>query len=195
MIWICRRSIAGLAIGVIGCFGLWELAQGGWIHMKAFVAQQLLRQAWEQTIERHSPVKPWPWADTIPIARLIVPRHQIDEIVLAGASGRTLAFGPAHHGDSAKPGTMGVSIITGHRDTHFRFLSRLEIGDRIEIQTSQGALVSYRVLGGSVVDDRLPFRFSEEDGPVLLLVTCYPFDAVIPGGPFRYVVMAERTDG
>ena len=195
MIWIGRRSIAGLAIGVIGCFVLWELAQGGWIHMKAFVAQQLLRQAWEQTIERHSPVKPWPWADTIPIARLIVPRHHIDEIVLAGANGRTLAFGPAHHGDSAKPGTMGVSIITGHRDTHFRFLSRLEIGDRIEIQTSQGALVSYRVLGGSVVDDRLPFRFSEEDGPVLLLVTCYPFDAVISGGPFRYVVMAERTDG
>jgi sortase A len=130
----------------------------------------------------------------VPIARLIVPRHRIDEIVLAGANGRTLAFGPAYHEDSAKPGTMGVSIITGHRDTHFRFLSRLEPGDRIDVETPQGTLVSYRVLGNSVVDSRLPFLVSEEDGNTLLLVTCYPFDTLVPGGPLRYVVMAEMGD-
>ncbi|HSE59795.1 MAG TPA: class GN sortase [Nitrospiraceae bacterium] len=192
---LSRWLSTGLAIGMIGCFGLWELAQGGWIHMKALLAQRLLRQAWVQTIERQAPVKPWPWADTVPIARLIVPRHQIDEIVLAGASGRTLAFGPAHHEGSARPGTTGASIVTGHRDTHFRFLSRLEPGDRIDVQTAQGALVSYRVLGSSVIDGRLPFKFSGEDGPVLLLVTCYPFDALAPGGPLRYIVMAEMTDG
>jgi sortase A len=190
----CRRPIAGLAIGLIGSFGLWESAQGGWIHMKALLAQRLLQQAWEQTIKRQSSVKPWPWADTVPIARLIVPRHRIDEIVLAGANGRTLAFGPAYHEDSAKPGTMGVSIITGHRDTHFRFLSRLEPGDRIDVETPQGTLVSYRVLGNSVVDSRLPFLVSEEDGNTLLLVTCYPFDTLVPGGPLRYVVMAEMGD-
>ena len=195
MIGACRRSIAGLAIGIIGCFGLWELAQGGWIHMKALLAQQLLQRAWAETIERRSPVKPWPWADTVPIARLRIPRHQIDEIVLAGASGRTLAFGPAHHGDSVKPGMSGVSIITGHRDTHFRFLRRLEPGDRIEIQTAHGALLSYRVLGSSVVDGRLPLHISGDDKNLFLLVTCYPFDALVPGGPLRYIVMAEMTDG
>ena len=195
MIGACRRPIASLAIGVIGCFGLWELAQGGWIHMKALLAQRLLRQAWQETIERQTPVKPWPWADTVPIARLIVPRHRIDEIVLAGASGRTLAFGPAHHEGSARPGTTGVSIVTGHRDTHFRFLHRLVPGDRIEIQTAHGSLVSYRVLGSSVVDGRLPLHISGDDKNLLLLVTCYPFDALVPGGPLRYVVMAEMSDG
>jgi sortase A len=163
--------------------------------MKALLAQRLLRQAWERTVERQTPVKPWPWADTVPIARLIVPRLRIDEIVLAGANGRTLAFGPAHHEDSARPGTTGASIVTGHRDTHFRFLSRLEPGDRIDVQTAQGAVVSYRVLGSNVVDGRLPFKVSGEDGPVLLLVTCYPFDSLVPGGPLRYVVMAEMSDG
>lgn len=194
MIGACRWSIAGLAIGILGCFGLWELAQGGWIHMKALLAQELLQRAWVQTIERQAPVKPWPWADTAPIARLIVPRHQIDEIILAGASGRTLAFGPAYHEDSARPGTTGVSIVTGHRDTHFRFLSRLEPGDRIEVQTAHGALMSYRVLGSSVVDGRLPLHISENHKNLLLLITCYPFDALMPGGPLRYVVMAEMTD-
>ncbi len=191
---LSRRLSTGLVIGIIGSFGLWELFQGGWIHMKALLAQRLLRQAWEETIERRTTVKPWPWADTVPIARLIVPRLRIDEIVLAGANGRTLAFGPAYHEGSARPGMIGVSVITGHRDTHFGFLRRLEPGDRINVQTAQGALVDYRVLGSSVVDGRLPFHVSEEDGHTLLLVTCYPFDALVPGGPLRYVVMAERTE-
>ena len=162
--------------------------------MKAMLAQRLLRQAWEQTIARQTPVKPWPWADTVPIARFRVPRHKIDEIVLAGASGRTLAFGPAYHEDSARPGMMGVSVITGHRDTHFRFLRRLEPGDRIEVQTAHDALVNYRVLGSSVVDSRLPLHVPEINENLLLLVTCYPFDALVPGGPLRYVVMAEMRD-
>jgi sortase A len=29
--------------------------------------------------------------------------------------------------------------------------------------------------------------------PTLTLVTCYPFDAVIPGGPLRFVVVAEAA--
>jgi sortase A len=163
--------------------------------MKALLAQQLLRQAWIRTTEQQSPVKPWPWADMVPIARLHVPRHHIDEIVLAGANGRTLAFGPAYHEDSARPGTMGVSIITGHRDTHFAFVRWLEPGDRIDVQTAQGALATYRVRGSSVIDGRLPLRVSGESGNVLLLVTCYPFDALVPGGPLRYVVLAEMSDG
>jgi sortase A len=190
-----RRLSAGLAITIMGCFGMWELAQGGWIHVKALLAQQLLQRAWAQTIERRSPVRPWPWADTVPIARLQVPHHHIDQIVLAGANGRTLAFGPAYHEDSARPGTMGVSIITGHRDTHFRFLRWLKPGDRINVQTAHDALTSYRVRGSSVVDGRLPLHISEENGNTLLLVTCYPFDALVPGGPLRYVVMAEMTGG
>ncbi|CAI4031904.1 Class GN sortase [Nitrospira tepida] len=189
------RLSTGLVIGIIGSFGLWELFQGGWIHMKALLAQRLLRQAWEETIERRTTVKPWPWADTVPIARLIVPRLRIDEIVLSGANGRTLAFGPAYYEGSARPGMIGVSVITGHRDTHFGFLRRLEPDDRINVQTAQDALVGYRVLGSSVSDGRLPFHVSEEDGHTLLPVTCYPFDALVPGGPLRYVVMAEMSDG
>ena len=42
---------------------------------------------------------PWRWADTSPIARLEVPRLGVRRVVLAGATGAVLAFGPGHiHG-------------------------------------------------------------------------------------------------
>ena len=38
-------------------------------------------------------------------------------------------------------------------------------------------------------------RLAPDDGrPLLSLVTCYPFDAVAPGGPLRYVVTAAAGD-
>ena len=55
-----------------------------------------------------------------------------DLIVLAGGSGRTLAFGPGHLSASAMPGQVGNMIIAGHRDTHFQFLQKVEVGELLE---------------------------------------------------------------
>jgi hypothetical protein len=72
--------------------------------------------------------KPWPWADTWPVARLRMQHPSVDLIVLAGAYGRTLAFGPGHVTSSALPGQEGTVMLTGHRDTHFRFLKDVQTG-------------------------------------------------------------------
>jgi sortase A len=37
-------------------------------------------------------VKPWPWADTWPVARIAVPRLSVQAVVLAESSGQALAF-------------------------------------------------------------------------------------------------------
>ncbi len=183
--------MVGLVTLLLLGLGVWECGQGAWIHGKAVLAQHLLQRAWVTSqIEGHD-VKPWPWADTAPIVRLTVPRHGIDQIVLSGASGRTLAFGPAHHDGTAPPGQPGVAMVAGHRDTHFAFLSLVEPGDAIEVRDREGRAVRYQVTGTAVVDSRLPFNPPSADTPVLLLLTCYPFDAVVPGGPLRYVVVAE----
>jgi sortase (surface protein transpeptidase) len=42
-----------------------------------------------------------------------------------------------------------------------------------------------------VVDSRSTRIALRSDVPRLTLVTCYPFDAIEPGGPLRYVVTAE----
>ena len=179
-----------LAMALGAAMALWGLAGAGWIEAKAAVAQVLLRQAWARSLETHAPARPWPWADTVPVARLTVPRLDVDQIVLSGASGRTLAFGPALSPAGASPGQAGSAVISGHRDTHFGFLRELGVGDRIWLEAADGRH-AYVVESAAVVDThntRLPIGGEEA---LLALVTCWPFDAVVPGGPLRYLVTAR----
>ena len=118
--------------------------------------------------------------------------RQVDLIVLAGGSGRTLAFGPGHLGASALPGEIGNMVIAGHRDTHFAFLQEVRRGDRLGIESFGGATYVYEVTGLDVVDSRRGSLVLDTDVSALTLVTCYPFDALEPGGPLRYVVTARR---
>ncbi|MCQ4164627.1 class GN sortase [Tahibacter harae] len=163
----------------------------GYVQAKAWLAQLLLEQAWQRSAAGAVAAKPWPWADTRPVARLRVARLGVDQIVLAGDSGRSLAFGPAWNEASAAPGAAGTSVISGHRDTHFEFLRHLSNGDVIEIE-SRGRLRRYRISAQQVVDARTT-RIAAGEGTAtskLLLVTCYPFDGWIAGGPLRYVIEA-----
>lgn len=174
--------------------GLWQLAQGMYIPAKAVVAQQLLQVAWERTLAGARAARPWPWADTQAVARLSVPALGIDQIVLAGASGRTLAFGPGLLPGSVPPGDAGHIVISGHRDTHFRFLAGLAPGTLVYVHGADGVRHVYRVEDTSIVDVRRYRGLADCDGRCLTLVTCYPFDAVAPGGPLRYLVRAQEIE-
>ena len=173
--------------------GTWELGRGAWIYAKAELAQYLLQRAWTRTLDGDPAAKPWPWADTWPVARLRVPAHDVDLIVLTGVSGRTLAFGPGHAPQSARLGAQGTAIVTAHRDTHFRFLERLRPGDEVIVETPDGSVARFRVQEIEVVDSRSGVIRAEPDAPALVLMTCYPFDALVAGGPLRYVVTARAS--
>jgi len=181
------RILAFLILGVGLCF----LVSGSWIQIKAVVAQALLERSWQLTKSHGNPVQPWPWADYWPVAQLKLPRAKSELIVLSGDSGSSLAFAPGWNTKSAKPGVQGVTVISGHRDTHFKILKDIEIGDLIDIVTPQGEAVKYQVKTLEVVDSRVATINTEQSGQVLVLVTCFPFDAVVAGGPLRYVVTAE----
>jgi sortase A len=171
--------------------GLMSAGRGGWIFAKARLAQVLLELSWRSALAGRS-VKPWPWADTVPIARLRLDRDGTAIIILAGASGRTMAFGPGHLDGTAMPGESGNCIISAHRDTHFAALKNLAPGDIIELQTRDGRVIHYSVRGSKVVGKHDLSVLSDDGRPRLTLITCYPFDAIIPGGPLRYVVEAEK---
>jgi sortase A len=172
--------------------GLWQIGDGAWIYAKAGLAQLLLQRAWSRTLAGEDAAKPWPWADTRPVARLMVPRLGIDQILLEGAYGRTLAFGPGYLESSARPGEQGVTVLTGHRDTHFSFLKRLEQNDEIVIEMATGDERHYLVQETRILDSRTASIELDEPQNRIVLVTCYPFNAIDPGGPLRYVVIAER---
>ena len=185
-----RKHFKYLAL-VFFIAGLGLTGKATYIHAKAQLAKYLLRSSWQETIEKKDTVKPWPWADTWPVARMIVPKHAIDLVVLEGDSGNVLAFGPGHMTLSSLPGQPGNSIISGHRDTTFRFLQKVQIGDRITIQTLEGSMVPFKVVATEIIDKAVLDMNIETDTPLVTLVTCYPFDAVVPGGPERYLVFAE----
>ncbi len=171
--------------------GVWQIAQGAYIHAKAQYAQYLLRKAWDKTLIGVKEVKPWPWADTWPVARLEVPRLGVDQFVLAGASGRTLAFGPGHLSGSPLPGEQGNTVFSGHRDTHFKFMQHLKIGDEIVITAASGMQYRYEISDTTVVSYQDTRVTMSSDARLLTLVTCYPFRSINPSGDKRYVVIAN----
>ena len=173
--------------------GAWQLGDGLWIQGKAWLARALIADAWSRTLQGDRAVKPWPWADTWPVARVTVPRLGIERYVLAGTHGATLAFGPGHASQTPLPGEEGNSLIGGHRDTHLAFLGDLRPGDEIVVERRDGTHVNYRVSNAEVVDRR-DLWIASQDGPArLTLVTCWPLDAWRAGGDGRYAVIAERS--
>ena len=177
---------AALLLALCACV---PLGHAAYMNAKAELAQVLLQRAWQMRLETGAAVKPWPWADTAPVARLKVARLGVDEIVLSGDSGRTLAFGPGWAESTALPGTPGFSVVSAHRDTHFAFLRDLRIGDRIDLDNALGAR-HLRIASMRIVDSRHEQIGLATDADELLLVTCYPFDTLNAGGPLRFVVAA-----
>lgn len=173
-------------------FGLaiWQIGEGSYVYVKAQLAQYLIASAWQDNGGK-SQIKPWPWADTWPVARLVVPQHHIDQYVLAGVSGESLAFGPGHVLASAAPTEIGNTLIAAHRDTHFAFVKELKKGEVITIYNRRGEQRAYIVQDMTIVDkDDVAWINAENYQYQLTLATCYPFDAIQAGGPLRYVVRA-----
>jgi sortase A len=92
---------------------------------------------------------------------------------------------------TSRPGAPGLTVISGHRDTHFEFLRALKPDQSIVLTDPGGTAHHFRVTGGHVVDADKVGLDATGDTPRLALVTCYPFDAAGAGSPLRYVVFAE----
>lgn len=175
--------------------GIYQFSGGLYIFAKAELAQYLIAHAWHKTLESAQQHKPWPWADTSPVAELII--KDKNWYVLAGASGRNLAFAPTHVSSTPKPGQIGNSVIIGHRDTHFNSLKKLKKGDIIEVKTKlkrqQFKVAMLRIADYSQLEylqsNTINDTFEDEQSS-LTLITCYPFDSVLPNPIHRYIVRA-----
>jgi sortase A len=186
---VAERLWIGLIAVLLGA-GAWQTGRGAWIQAKAALAQVLIAHAWSRTLNGEAKVKPWPGADTWPVAKLVVPRLGLERYVLEGADGSAIAFGPGHAVGTAQPGARGNSVIGGHRDTHLGFLREIRPGDTLIVERPDGVRVAYRVNAAEVLDRRDVWVMEQAGFTRLTLVTCYPFDALRAGGPQRYVLLA-----
>ena len=170
-------------------------ARAAYLHAKAELASLLIHRAWGARVTRGESRPPWPWADTHPVARLQIPRLGYDEIVLEGASARTLAFGPARLLSGADFGQAGNVVLAGHRTSWFKPLEAIGLGDAIELQwlDSRSHQVRQRTYIVNKIDIVVPedvTLLAPTASDSLTLVTCYPFNTS-PHSPERFVIRAK----
>jgi len=176
------------------------LAGGGYfayeglkIELKARVAQILLQYSWHKTLTTGKNYQPWPSFDGTPIMLLEIPNHNITQIVLKGnLSGQSLAFGPSLDENSFLPHEQKVTIISSHRDSHGVYIKKLQLGEEIRLQDQHKNWYSYTIDEFFIINVNEEQIAMENDSQHLLLVTCFPFDALRSGSPYRYVVLAKK---
>ena len=123
------------------------------------------------------------------VGRLEIPKLGVSLVVLEGAASKTLRVGLGHVSGTSLPGQPGNVVIAGHRDTFFRPLRNIKIGDEVSVETTAHTYC-YQVRSFEIVDPRNvnALRFHNKDE--LTLITCYPFSYIGPA-PKRFVVHAE----
>ncbi|WIO75639.1 class GN sortase [Porticoccaceae bacterium LTM1] len=175
-----RRHLAA----VLALFAIALIVDSLYIHAKAQLGQYLIRSAWKESLEKGEQVKPWCWADTWPVARLHIPKLNVDQVVLAGDNGQALAFGPGLISTSS-----GGLVVSGHRDTHFSFLEHITLGSVLEFQYyKDSGPRRFQVTELEVVNiDDTDLYVPEQS---LLLYTCWPFRGVELHTPWRYLAIA-----
>jgi len=123
-------------------------------------------------------------------ARIEVPRLGMSAMVMEGVTSSILRRAAGHIPGTALPGEQGNIGISAHRDTFFRPLRHIEVGDTVLLTTMSGSY-RYRVLSTLITTPDDVAVLSPGTGESLTLVTCYPFYFVGPA-PNRFVVRAER---
>jgi sortase A len=191
-----RRQV-GLALCASGALAL--LFVGGRYAVGAESAERA-REEWNEASARAAIEKMrasvdgrafGPVAEGQPIARLVIPRIDLDEIVLEGVREKDLNGGPGHVPGSALPGERGNAIVSAHRDRHFRRFDELAVGDTIRTETRRRADV-WVISSRRVIDKNAPALFHTNDA-TLTLTTCWPI-RYLGTAPERLIITAKRVN-
>lgn len=128
--------------------------------------------------------------DGAPMARLVIPRIGLDEIVLEGVNGDQLNAGPGHLPGSAVPGERGNAVISAHRDRHFNHFDLLAVGDTLTTETTAGKS-GWIIVSRRVIDKNEPALFTTNDA-TLTLTTCWPI-RYLGSAPDRLILTAKAV--
>jgi sortase A len=127
------------------------------------------------------------------LAKLDIPTAGLSVMVVDGTDDATLRVAVGHIPGTRFPGQAGNVGLAGHRDSFFRGLSKLRIGDEITLTTREDTL-HYAVESVRIVSPDDVGVLQNTSYPALTLVTCYPFYYVGPA-PQRWIVKAHLTSG
>lgn len=125
------------------------------------------------------------------IGKLLIPKIDANLPIVEGVDEKELKQGVGHYGGTSFPMQPGQIVLSGHRDTVFRRMAEIELGDELIVQMPYGE-VTYIIEETEIVsaDDLTVIRPEDYDEEVLTLTTCYPF-RFIGDAPDRFIVYAK----
>jgi sortase A len=175
-----------LVIGSLLCL------HASWLPAKGWLSQQLISYSWHQSIDLKQQIKPWPWADTYPIAELLFQRLNKRVVVLNGGDATTLAFSAGAIAPFNQTMSKQPLVVAGHRDSHFSFLDKVFINDIISLTDENGQNQRYKVETIDIIDASAGYLPILANDSQLILITCYPFTNTSINSNERYVITALK---
>ncbi len=123
---------------------------------------------------------------------LRIPKLEQTFPIIEGTGTRELQKGVGHFAQSVMPGESDNCVLSGHRDTVFRRLGELKIGDRLVVRTAAGEF-TYKISRIRIVHKDDKTVIVHTDRAVLTVTTCYPFHYV-GSAPDRYILIADLAE-
>lgn len=183
-----NRKLLSLAMVVIGICLLIYVGSQYW---GMYRSQQKLEAAWEQQAASIGSPGQTQISQAEMLTRVVIPKINLDAIVVEGSSRKALSDGPGHMKETATPGEIGNAVITAHRDTFFRHIYELTKGDQIQVRRN-GRTFTYEVTGKKIVMPEDLSVIKPTTDARLTLITCYPTYYIGPA-PKRLVVFSKLT--
>ncbi len=183
-----------IVIGTMLIIGIWLFSQSpSMAGIRSWISKGLLYTAWVRTQSSGDQIKPWPWAETWPLARLSIPDMGIEHIIVAHASEKNVAFTLGHLESSVPPGEMGNSGLLVRREGYYEFLKILKPDDLLVLESLHSGKWHYRVSAIYVVPKTNTQILASSANRRLTLISCYPCTSERKSY-FRYVIVADEID-
>jgi sortase A len=167
--------------------GVVALAYATYVVVDARAYQARQRRQFEATRQPAGPAL----VDGDAIGEIEIPRLGVSVMVMEGDSESILQRAVGHVAGTALPAEMGNVVLAGHRDTFFRPLKRVRVGDAITLKTRHREF-DYLVESTVVVPPTDLRVLESTGGRTLTLITCFPF-SYIGSAPDRFIVRAREV--
>src|SRR5690625_556342 len=191
-IYMRKLSFLFIIIGIsIISYSIFQLVQSNMKQNESLAKAKEFIQLNNNDVERSTPIDDLfspKTGDTVGI--LDIEKIDAELPIVEGTDEDELEIGVGHYKDTVYPTQNDQILLSGHRDTVFRRMGELEIGDTMTIKLPYGDF-TYEIYETFIVDaDDTTVIKSTAPDEVLTVSTCYPFQYV-GSAPDRYIINAK----
>lgn len=194
-----KRKILLILSAFLFLIGLFFATTNAFTMIKTYVLYKQTKDEFKESVNKETEKKleqkkrNEPLYKTYPkfgdeMGTLSIPRINAKIPIFHGTNEDELSKGIGHYAKSVLPGERDNSVLAGHRDTVFRQLGDVKLGDQLIVTTSAGTF-TYEVRKIRIVDKDDRTVIIPKPRPTLTVSTCYPFRYIGPA-PQRYVLVA-----